>query len=119
MPNEKIRFDARWHTVPEQLVEEIPFTVRANLRRALVAYMAPMLPEQFSGDVQAAGILAQELAFLPSVGRGWGPLPQQIETTAKNLVDGYLAHRDAFAQEGFPQPAQAALAALRDYDFAL
>ena len=119
MKNEKTRFAADYHAVPEKLVTLKPFKVRAKLRLALVSYLEQLLPAHFDGDAQAAALLAQQLTFLVTITSGWGPTDSEIQKVAKALVDGYLAHRNALAEAGFPAPAEAALESLTDFEFAL
>lgn len=119
MKFEKARFDARYHTIAEKLINEKPFKVRAQLRKALVSCMAPLQTNHFKGDAHVTGLLAQQLAFLPTVKSGWGPMDDDIANVAKNMVDCYQAHLEAFTVAEFPAPAQAALEALKDFDFSV
>jgi len=119
MIEDKIRYWAARHSVAEKLAENKPFTTRVQLRNALVAYMEPLLPTRFNSDKQATVTLAEKLAFVPLVKSGWGPSEDEIEAVAKDMVDCYLAHAQAFAQKGFQEPAQAALNSLSDFEFSV
>lgn len=119
MKNDKPKFSAAYHAVPAKLVTTKGFEVRVKLRVALVSYLTSREQSRFVGDATAAGLLAQELAFLVTVKSGWGPTQNEVEGCAKNLVDGYLAHADALAAAGFPAPERAALASLKDFEFGL
>jgi hypothetical protein len=116
MHDNKTRFAADYHTSPDKLATLKPFQTRAKLRIALAAYLETA---GFSGDAHEAAVLAQQLAFMPSISRGWGPTASDLAQTAKNLVDCYSAHVAAFNEEGFPAPAEAALEALKDFAFSL
>lgn len=114
MDTENDSFSAEIQTMSEQVAKSKPFAVRAVLRRALVAYLAPLLATHFDGDESATALLAQQLALVPSIRKNWGPSQREVTAAAKRLVDSYLARRFAFAREEFPAPAQAALESLKD-----
>jgi hypothetical protein len=116
MQDNKTRFAADHHTFPDKLATLKPFQTRAKLRIALAAYIETA---GFGGDAHEAALLAQQLAFVPSITRGWGPAASDLARTAKNLVDCYGAHVAAFNEEGFPAPAEAALEAMKDFAFSL
>jgi hypothetical protein len=119
MRTEKTRFSLAFHAVPAKLVTTKGFQVRTKLRVAVVSYLASLEQSQLVGDAAAAGLLAQELTFLVTIKSGWGPTATEIDSCAKNLVDGYLAHADALAAAGFPAPTKAALESLKDFEFGL
>lgn len=116
MRSEKNQFNPKYHNA-ETLAKQEPFTVRVSLLSALVAALAPYQPTRLG--IRAAEMLAQRLAFVPEVKSGWGPYPEEVQKVAKNLVDCYMAHLDAFTSAGFPAPDEAALEAVKGFDFAL
>lgn len=116
MRSEKSQFDPKYHNA-ETLAKEKPFTVRVSLLSALAAGLEPYQPTRVGR--RAAEVLAQRLAFVPEVKSGWGPYPEEVQKVAKNLVDCYMAHLDAFTSAGFPAPDEAALDAVKEFHFAV
>ena len=91
----------------------------AMWRRSLHACLEPMVTTHFDSDAQAAGLLAQKLALVPPLQRGWPPTEEMVRRAAPGLVAGYFAHYEVFAAEGFPDPSQAALEAMKNFEFRL
>jgi hypothetical protein len=118
MKSEKPRFDPEHHTA-ERLAKDRSFVARAKLREALGSHLELARPAWVADNAQAAGLLAQQLAFVPLVKSGWGPYPHEIQVVAENLVECYMRHVEAFTCAGFMAPSQAALEALKGFDFAV
>lgn len=118
MNRDKIPYNEDYHGDPEKLAREKHFQTRLKLRAAIFARFEPSLSSRFDDD-KAPQLAAQILAFIPAVKSGWGPMQSDIESVAKDLADGYLAHRDAFAKESFPDPHLAAIEALKAFDFSV
>lgn len=57
---------------------------------------------------------AQELALLVQVGPGWGPHGNDIAKMAETLSTVFYAYCPAFAAEGFPNPAKAAIESMKE-----
>lgn len=118
MKSEKNKFDPNHHTA-EKLANEKSFKARAKLRHALGSQLELTRPAWCADNCEAAGLLAQRLAFVPVVKSGWGPYPHEIQAVAENLVECYMRHVEAFTCAGFASPNEAALEAMKDFDFAV
>jgi hypothetical protein len=116
---EQIPYDSAWHTVPANLREEKPVKVRIKLRQSVKVCLEPVAQSKLGCDTQAADLLAQQLAFFPAVNSGWMSSDNEFDKLAQDLVDCYLALLEVFSTEGFAAPAQAALEALKAFDFAI
>jgi len=117
MSDTRTPFHADLHTTPESIRQDRKFKTRTRWYAALAAYLTPLASTHFDGDVRRAECLAQQLAFVPEIQRGWGHSEAGMARAAEGLVNCYLAHLQAFTEASFPAPEQAALEALKDFIF--
>lgn len=117
MTDTRKQFNPDYHTVPDKLRAEPLMRHLARWRRALHTCLEPMATTHFDGDAQAVALLAQKLAFVPPLERGWQPTEEMVQRAAPSIVAGYFAHYEVFASEGFPDPGQAALEAMKNFTF--
>lgn len=113
----KTLFNPDVHTAPETLQADRLLQHLSRWRRAFHTCLEPLVPTQFAGDVQAAALLAQRLAFVLPLERGWQPTDDMVLKAAPGVIAGYFAHCDAFTREGFPDPGHAAIESMKRFDF--
>jgi hypothetical protein len=127
------KFDPQNYLTTEALQKgNRPLKIRAALFKALCAQLALAPVDEFLIVPKLSSIdevrthermplryAAQEMAMLVEMGRGFAPIQANIDEIAELMTTVFSAYCPAFAAEGFPNPAKAAIESMKELGFHL